>query len=134
MSLEVFLLDLLLSGDNAVVIALACRSLPDAQRKKGIFWGVAGAVSLRVVLTVFAALVMNLPWLKAIGGLLLVLEDLQGAGAGTLEMLQHAARSLHRPRRRPSRARLPRSRFRAASGALLFRGRRRYPWPAGCRR
>jgi len=54
-----------------VVIALACRNLSPEQRKVGIFWGVAGAVSLRVVLTVFAALVMNLPWLKFVGGLLL---------------------------------------------------------------
>jgi hypothetical protein len=53
-----------------------CAGLPQPvtpeQRKTGIFWGVAGAVSLRVVLTVFAALVMNLPWLKLVGGLLLV--------------------------------------------------------------
>ena len=51
---------------------MACRNLSPELRKKGIFWGVAGAVSLRVVLTVFAALVMNLPWLKLVGGLLLV--------------------------------------------------------------
>jgi len=69
---QIILIDIVLSGDNAVVIALACRNLSPEQRKAGIFWGVAGAVSLRVVLTVFAALVMNLPWLKAIGGLLLV--------------------------------------------------------------
>ncbi|HXE39489.1 MAG TPA: TerC family protein [Azonexus sp.] len=69
---QIILIDLVLSGDNAVVIALACRNLSPEQRKTGIFWGVAGAVSLRVVLTVFAALVMNLPWLKAAGGLLLL--------------------------------------------------------------
>ena len=69
---QIILIDIVLSGDNAVVIALACRNLSQEQRKKGIFWGVAGAVSLRVVLTVFAALVMNLPWLKFVGGLLLV--------------------------------------------------------------
>ncbi|MGB9493635.1 MAG: TerC family protein [Azonexus sp.] len=69
---QIILIDIVLSGDNAVVIALACRNLSPEQRKTGIFWGVAGAISLRVVLTVFAALVMNLPWLKAIGGLLLV--------------------------------------------------------------
>nr|MBL8410533.1 TerC family protein [Dechloromonas sp.] len=69
---QIILIDIVLSGDNAVVIALACRNLSPEQRRKGIFWGVAGAVSLRVVLTVFAALVMNLPWLKFIGGLLLV--------------------------------------------------------------
>ena len=69
---QIILIDIVLSGDNAVVIALACRNLSPEQRRTGIFWGVAGAVSLRVVLTVFAALVMNLPWLKFVGGLLLV--------------------------------------------------------------
>ena len=69
---QIILIDIVLSGDNAVVIALACRNLSPEQRKAGIFWGVAGAVSLRVVLTVFAALVMNLPWLKLVGGLLLI--------------------------------------------------------------
>jgi YjbE family integral membrane protein len=69
---QIILIDIVLSGDNAVVIALACRNLSPEQRGKGIFWGVAGAVSLRVVLTVFAALVMNLPWLKLVGGLLLI--------------------------------------------------------------
>ena len=69
---QIILIDIVLSGDNAVVIALACRNLSPEQRKKGIFWGVAGAISLRVVLTVFASLVMNLPWLKLVGGLLLV--------------------------------------------------------------
>lgn len=69
---QIILIDIVLSGDNAVVIALACRNLAVDQRKKGIFWGVAGAVSLRVVLTAFAAMVMNLPWLKFAGGLLLL--------------------------------------------------------------
>lgn len=69
---QIILIDIVLSGDNAVVIALACRNLSPEQRKTGIFWGVAGAISLRVVLTVFAALVMDLPWLKFVGGLLLV--------------------------------------------------------------
>lgn len=66
---QIIAIDVVLSGDNAVVIALACRNLSPEQRKKGIFWGVAGAVSLRVVLTTFAALVMNLPWLKLVGWL-----------------------------------------------------------------
>ena len=69
---QIILIDIVLSGDNAVVIALACRNLSPELRKTGIFWGVAGAIILRVVLTVFAALVMNLPWLKLVGGLLLV--------------------------------------------------------------
>ena len=69
---QIILIDIVLSGDNAVVIALACRNLTPEQRKTGIFWGVAGAIGLRVVLTVFAALVMTLPWLKLVGGLLLI--------------------------------------------------------------
>jgi YjbE family integral membrane protein len=69
---QIILIDIVLSGDNAVVIALACRNLTQEQRKTGIFWGVAGAIILRVVLTVFAAMVMGLPWLKLVGGLLLI--------------------------------------------------------------
>ncbi|NJD24996.1 MAG: TerC family protein [Betaproteobacteria bacterium] len=69
---QIILIDIVLSGDNAVVIALACRNLSPEQRRKGIFWGVAGAIGLRVVLTAFAAVVMNLPWLKAVGALLLL--------------------------------------------------------------
>src|SRR5574343_1154011 len=68
---QIILIDIVLSGDNAVVIALACRNLPPEQRRQGVFWGVIGAVALRVVLTVFAALVMDVPWLKLVGGLLL---------------------------------------------------------------
>lgn len=70
--LQIIMIDIVLSGDNAVVIALACRNLPPEQRRKGILWGVAGAVGLRVALTMAAALVMNLPWLKLVGGLLLL--------------------------------------------------------------
>lgn len=69
---QIVAIDIVLSGDNAVVIALACRNLNPEQRRKGIVWGVAGAVILRVVLTAFAALVMGLPWLKLVGGLLLL--------------------------------------------------------------
>lgn len=69
---QIILIDIVLSGDNAVVIALACRNLSPEQRRKGIFWGVAGAIGLRVVLTAFAAVVMNLPWLKAVGAVLLI--------------------------------------------------------------
>jgi YjbE family integral membrane protein len=70
--LQIIAIDIVLSGDNAVVIALACRNLPAAQRKKGILWGVAGAVGLRVVLTAFAASLLGFPYLKIIGGLLLL--------------------------------------------------------------
>jgi YjbE family integral membrane protein len=69
---QIIAIDIVLSGDNAVVIALACRNLTPEQRRKGIFWGVFGAVSLRVILTIFAAMVMGLPWLKLVGGFLLL--------------------------------------------------------------
>ena len=68
---QIILIDILLGGDNAVVIALACRRLPDAQRKKGIFWGVAGAIGLRIVLIFFALQLLAVPWLKVVGALLL---------------------------------------------------------------
>jgi len=69
--LQIILIDILLGGDNAVVIALACRKLPDDQRKKGIFWGVVGAIGLRVVLIFFALQLLSVPWLKIVGALLL---------------------------------------------------------------
>jgi YjbE family integral membrane protein len=69
---EIVVIDLLLSGDNAVVIALACRNLPIEQRKKGILYGVIGAVGLRVVLTFFAVNLLALPYLKLVGGVLLL--------------------------------------------------------------
>jgi YjbE family integral membrane protein len=70
--LQIIAIDILLGGDNAVVIALACRKLPEAQRKQGIFWGVAGAIGLRVVLIFFALQLLEVPWLKIVGALLLV--------------------------------------------------------------
>jgi YjbE family integral membrane protein len=70
--LQIIAIDILLGGDNAIVIALACRNLPERQRKVGIFWGVFGAVGLRVVLTVFAVSLLAIPYLKIIGGLLLL--------------------------------------------------------------
>ncbi len=69
---KIIMIDLLLSGDNAVVIALACRNLPEAQRRKGILYGVGGAIGLRVVLTFFAVGLLALPYLKLIGALLLL--------------------------------------------------------------
>jgi YjbE family integral membrane protein len=69
--LQIIAIDILLGGDNAVVIALACRKLPEAQRNKGIFWGVFGAIGLRVVLIYFALQLLAVPYLKIVGGLLL---------------------------------------------------------------
>lgn len=69
--LQIILIDILLGGDNAVVIALACRKLPEEQRKKGIFWGVVGAILLRVAMIAFALQLLAVPWLKIVGALLL---------------------------------------------------------------
>ena len=69
---QIIIIDILLGGDNAVVIALACRKLPPAQRTQGIIWGTAGAIILRVVLIAFAMTLLNLPFLKVVGAILLV--------------------------------------------------------------
>src|SRR6185503_9578245 len=69
---KIIWVNLLLSGDNAVVIALAARSLPPRQQKLAVFWGSAAAIVMRVILTVFAVALLQLPWLKLIGGLLLL--------------------------------------------------------------
>ena len=64
-------INIVLSGDNAVVIALAARSLPPKQQKQAILWGAGAAVVLRIVLTFFAVALLALPWLKLVGSLLL---------------------------------------------------------------
>ena len=69
---QIIMIDILLGGDNAVVIALACRRLPEAQRAKGIFWGVVGAIAVRIVLIFFAVQLLALPWLKLLGAVLLL--------------------------------------------------------------
>ena len=69
---KIIMIDLLLSGDNAVVIALACRNLPAKQRRIGILFGVGGAIGLRIVLTFFAVSLLALPYLKLVGALLLL--------------------------------------------------------------
>ena len=69
---QIILIDILLGGDNAVVIALACRKLPPHLRNKGIFWGTAGAIVLRVVLIAFAMALLALPFIKVVGAALLL--------------------------------------------------------------
>ena len=69
---QIILIDIVLGGDNAVVIALACRQLPAAQRTKGILWGTAGAILLRVILIFFALTLLAIPYLKLVGAVLLV--------------------------------------------------------------
>ncbi len=69
---QIILIDILLGGDNAIVIALACRHLPEHLRMRGILWGTAGAIGVRIVLIFFAVTLLTLPWVKTIGGLLLL--------------------------------------------------------------
>lgn len=69
---QIILIDILLGGDNAVVIALACRGLPPKQRKMGIIYGTAGAIILRVILIAFALALLSVPYLKLVGGVLLI--------------------------------------------------------------
>jgi len=68
---SIILTNVVLSGDNAVVIALAARSLPPQQQGKAIFWGSAAAIVLRIILTLVAVQLLQLPYLKIIGAILL---------------------------------------------------------------
>jgi YjbE family integral membrane protein len=68
---QIIIVNIVLSGDNAVVIALAARSLPPAQQKQAIIWGSVAAIILRVILTIVAVEMLKLPYLKLIGALLL---------------------------------------------------------------
>jgi YjbE family integral membrane protein len=69
--LKIIGVNIILSGDNAVVIALAARSLPPKQQKAAVLWGSGAAVVMRIILTVFAVALLTLPWLKLVGSLLL---------------------------------------------------------------
>ena len=70
--LQIIAIDIILGGDNAIIIALACRNLPKHQRRAGILWGTAGAIILRVTLVFFATNLMEIPGLRLIGGILLI--------------------------------------------------------------
>ena len=85
---SIILANIVLSGDNAVVIAMAARSLPQHQQKKAIFWGSAAAIVMRIILTLIAVEMLKWPYLKIIGALLLLyigitlLSDSDGDDAG----------------------------------------------------
>ena len=70
--LQIVAIDIVLGGDNAIIIALACRNLPKKQKRLGILWGTAGAITLRVILVFFASALMTTPGLRLIGGVLLL--------------------------------------------------------------
>ena len=74
---SIILANIVLSGDNAVVIAMAARKLPDGQRQKAVFWGSAAAIVMRIVLTLIAVQLLQLPYLKIVGAFLLVYIGVQ---------------------------------------------------------
>jgi YjbE family integral membrane protein len=82
---QIIMIDILLGGDNAVVIALACRNLPAKQRTQGIIYGTIGAIVLRVILIAFALALLAVPYLKIVGAVLLLwigVKLLQPEGEG----------------------------------------------------
>lgn len=70
--IQIIAIDIVLGGDNAIIIALACRNLPKHQKRAGILWGTAGAIILRVAMVLFATSLMEISGLRLIGGVLLV--------------------------------------------------------------
>ena len=96
-------IDIILSGDNAVVIALATRGLPAEQQRKAVMFGSGAAVLLRVALTVIAAKLMQLPFVEVIGGLLLLWigmgllrseDDAAGSGNAVKQGMLAAVRTI----------------------------------------
>lgn len=69
---KIVMVNIVLSGDNAVVIAMASKNLPEEQRQKAVWWGAFGAVALRIVLTVAAVLLLTIPLIQLLGSLLLM--------------------------------------------------------------
>jgi YjbE family integral membrane protein len=74
---SIILANIVLSGDNAVVIAMAARKLPDGQRQKAVFWGSAAAIVMRILLTIVAVQLLQFPYLKIVGAFLLVYIGIQ---------------------------------------------------------
>ena len=69
---QIILIDLVLAGDNAIIIGMVASKFPSEQRKKIIFWGIGGAVILRIILTLLTAYLLQITGLRLIGGLLLL--------------------------------------------------------------
>jgi YjbE family integral membrane protein len=86
--LEIVMINLLLSGDNAIVIAMASRRLPVTQRRKAVWWGAVVAILLRCVLTIGALTLLHIPFLQTTGAILLIVIAMQ-------LLLDHREPSLH---------------------------------------
>ena len=69
---QIILIDLVLAGDNAIIIGMVASKFPNEQRKKIIFWGIGGAIVLRIILTLLTAYLLQITGLRLIGGLLLL--------------------------------------------------------------
>tara|TARA_B100001057_G_scaffold206036_1_gene206737 strand:+ start:1842 stop:2435 length:594 start_codon:yes stop_codon:yes gene_type:complete len=69
---QIILIDLILAGDNAIIIGMVASKFPTEQRKKIIFWGISGAITLRIILTLLTAYLLQITGLRLIGGLLLL--------------------------------------------------------------
>ena len=69
---QIIFIDLILAGDNAIIIGMVASKFPEEQRKKVIFWGIGGAVILRIILTLLTAFLLQITGLRLIGGLLLL--------------------------------------------------------------
>ena len=98
---SIVLVDLVLGGDNAVVIAMASRSLPLPQRKRAIYWGTAGAVGLRFVFASVATILLGIPYLMLAGGLLLtwiayklLIEDADHGEVAAAKSIGEAVRTI----------------------------------------
>jgi len=89
--LEIIWVNILLSGDNAMVIAMACRSLPERQRRWGIICGAGAAVILRIIFTGALGFLLEVPYLKAIGAILLVIVAVKLAASKEEEEQEVAA-------------------------------------------
>mgnify|MGYP003591350683 CR=1 FL=1 len=70
--MQIMMVNIVLSGDNAVVIALAARNLPAHQQKQAVLWGSGGAIVLRILLTIVAVALLKIPFLQFFGALLLI--------------------------------------------------------------
>ena len=87
----IVLVDLLLSGDNAILIALASRNLPKKQQKQAILWGTGGAIALRIAFAFVASMLIQIPLLKAVGGLALIWIAIKLLAGGADEAPEHKA-------------------------------------------
>ena len=86
--LKIIGVNIVLSGDNAVVIALAARSLPQKQQKAAVLWGSGAAVVMRIILTIFAVALLTLPWLKLTGSLLLFWKRMEVSKPATTSSMK----------------------------------------------